>query len=302
MKPVYKLCLSLLLIISATQAFAQVDTTSNEEDTIPKKASFKIGVSYTSNSVYLGRTDTVAVPTISPSITYTLKSGLYFSGSLDYLTNKKSDKLDGGNIEAGYNYTVGENFEGGVSFTKMFYNSTSTQVSSSISSIINAYVDYDIADIITPALSVSYNIGKTSVGSDFMINPNISHDFTIEGIFGDKDFILISPEAGLNAGSQNYYAGYLQRKGKLNKKGVTTAINNYYDALGAFTLLDYELSAPVEYKTGKLRLTFTPTYAFANDSLPQSTAAEKLITNQIQASQPYKSSVFYFEIGMALKF
>jgi hypothetical protein len=298
----YKLLPVLALIFSSACVFGQSDTGS----VTPPKSSFKIGINYTSNGVYLGRADTVTTPSVSPKITYSLKSGIYFSGSLDFLTNRKNNKLDGGSLEAGYDHSFTDDFEGGASFTKLFYSSNSTQVSSSVSSIFNAYVDYDIADIITPAFSVNYSFGKNGgAGSDFGINPNISHDFVIDGVFGDDDLLLISPEAGLNAGSQNFYASYLERKGRLTKKGAAaanTAYNNYYTALSAFTLLDYELTAPIEYKSGGFMISFVPVYAFAQDSLPKSTLAEQAITKTIETSQPFKSSIFYFEVGLSFKF
>jgi len=298
----YKLLPVLALIFSSACVFGQTDTGA----VTPPKSSFKIGVNYTSNGVYLGRADTISTPSISPKLTYTLKSGLYFSGSMDFITNRKNNKLDGGSLEAGYDHSFTDDFEGGASLTKLFYSSNSTQVSSSVSSIFNAYVDYDIADIITPALSVNYSFGKNGgAGGDFGINPNISHDFAIEGIFGEDDLLLISPEAGLNAGSQNFYASYLERKGRLTKKGAAAAnaaYNNYYSALGTFTLLDYELTVPIEYKSGGLVISFVPVYAFAQDSLPKSTLAEQAITKTIETSQPFKSSIFYFEVGLSFKF
>lgn len=295
----HKLLPLMAFIFSSACVFAQTDTAS----VTSPKSSFKIGVNYINNGVYLGRADTINTPSLSPKITYTLKSGLYFSGSMDFITNRKNNKLDGGSLEAGYDHSFTDDFEGGASFTKLFYNSTSTQVSSSVSSIFNAYVDYDIADIITPGLSVNYSFGKNGgSGGDFGINPNISHDFAIEGVFGDKDLLLISPQAGLNAGSQNFYASYLERKGKLTRKALNAAYTNYYNTLGAFTLLDYELTAPIEYKTGGLIISFVPTYAFAQDSLPKTTLAEQAITKTVEASQPFKSSIFFFEVGLSFKF
>jgi len=305
MKPFYKLSLLLLLSIAVSQAFAQSDTTDNDPDTLDtKKGHLKIGLSYTNNSVYLGRTDTVTTPGYSASLAYTFKFGLYFSGALDLIPNRKSSKLDGGNLEVGYDHSFGD-FEAGASFTKLFYNSNSTQVSSSLSSIISAYADYDIADIITPAIALSYNIDKSGTGSDILLNPNLSHDFAIEGIFGENDYLLISPEAGLNAGTQNFYAGYLEKKNRLSKKvaaAVNAAYTSYYDSLSQFRLLDYEVAVPVIYKTGLFRFSFTPTYAFAQDSLPKSTKAQEAITKTIESSSPYKPSVFYFSLGVSVKF
>jgi hypothetical protein len=299
MKIVYKLLPAIALFFLSARVFAQTDTGS----VTSPKASFKIAVNYTSNGVYLGRADTITTPSLSPKLTYTFKSGLYFSGSVDFITNRKHNKLDGGSLEAGYDHSFTDELEGGASFTKLFYNSNSTQVSSSVSSVFNAYIDYDIADIVTPALSVNYSFGKNGgAGGDFGINPNISHDFVIDGVFGEDDLLLISPQAGLNAGSQNFYAGYLERKGTLSRKAVNAAYNNYYNALSSFTLLDYELTAPVEYKSGGFVISFVPIFAFAQDSLPKATLAEQAITKTIEKSQPFKSSIFYFEVGLSFKF
>ncbi len=308
MKPIYKLIIITVFCSSASYSFAQTDTSGVQKDTTEsdttqeeKKAYLKVGANYINNNVYFGRTDTITSPIISPTISYTFKSGIYFSGSLEYITTRKNGPLDGGNIEAGYNYSIGDNIDGGVSFTKLFFNSASTQVSSSVSSIINANIDYSIADIVTPAINVSYSIVKNGGKGDIAFNPTISHDFLIASIFGDNDEIIISPQVGLNAGSQNFYAEYLVHKGKL-KKGATIALTNYSNSLGDFKLLDYEITAPIEYKAGHFMFSFIPTYAFAQNSLPQSTPAEKLITANIEKGAPYKSSQFYFQTGISFKF
>jgi len=62
--------------------------------------------------------------------------------------------------------------------------------------------------------------------------------------------------------------------------------------LSKFKLLDYELSAPVEYKTGVLILSFTPTYAIAENKLPP----------RVTKGMLPGSGIFYFEAGAALKF
>jgi len=307
MNTTYKLLVSCaLLFLSITCAQAQKDTANTKKDTSdvdpPAKSHFKIGFDFLSNNVFLGRTDSVATPTLSPKLTYTFKSGFYLSGTMDIITNRPKNKLDGGSFELGYDYTKGENLEWGASFTKLFFNSTSTQVSSSISSELDAYVDYDIADIITPSLSLGYEIAKAGSSGDILLTPSISHDFLIESVFGDDDELLISPQFGLNAGSQNFYSAYLERKGKVNRKGVNAAFTAYDNALGSFTLLDYELSVPFVYEAGHFSVNFTPTMAFAQDQLPNSTAAEKLITASIEKSQPIKSNVFYLSVGVAYKF
>lgn len=299
MKPLIKILATCLIGMLASNCFAQTDTSRNE------KEGFKIDLSFLNNGVYLGRTDTVTTPTLSPSLSYAFKSGIYFSGNLDIITNRTKNKLDGGAIEAGYDYTRAKNLEASVSFTKLFYNANSTQVSSTISSVINVYADYDVAHIVTPGISINYNIAKSGYKSDWVFNPGISHEFEIDGIFSNDDELLITPRFELNAGSQNYFAGYQQKKGRLTKKGAalaTAIINDYENSLGNFKLLDYEIAAPLEYKTGLFVFQFKPIYAFAQNSLPQSNPAQQAITNQIETSSHYKTSIFYFEAGLTLKF
>jgi len=303
MRKVFYLPLFVILLISVFQTTAFAQTTS--VDTIgdlksEKKASFKIGVNYLSNSVYLGRADTVTTSVIEPSLKYTFKSGIYFSGNMQFIPNRATNKLDGGSVGAGYDYDISDNCSGSISFTKMFYNATSTQIGSAIGSTINANIDYDIAEIITPSLSVDYDILKQGFGSDVLVNFGIAHDFAKLGIFGDDDLGIISPTATVNAGTQNFYDAYLTlKKYKLTKKGqareaaAQKLLNGQEAKLARFNLLDYEFSAPVEYKTGKFIFSFTPTYAFAENKLPPRITRGLVDIN---------GGIFFFEVGASVKF
>ena len=303
----YKLLFICLLLSTFTRVFGQVapvkekpDTNTRKVDTTkaPKKSSLKIGIDYLSNNVFVGRTDTVTTPIITPNIKYTFKSGVYLSGSLEILPNRKKNKLDGGDLALGYDFDLTDDLSGAVSFTKLFYSATSTQVSSSISSTLNGNLDYDIADIITASVGLDYNINKANIASDFMFNFGLSHDFIAEGIFGDKDILLISPMVASNTGTQNFYDGYLVRKNLKNAKrnaAQTKLFDAYTADLSQFKLLDYEFSLPIEYKADQFIFHITPTYALAENQF-QSAAIQKLLGLSSQ------QTVFYIEVGVALKF
>jgi hypothetical protein len=297
------LCLfSLISCMAFSQNIPKTDTIANKPDTnknkTPKKASFKIGVDYVTNNVFMGRTDTISTPIISTNLKFTFKSGIYLSGSLNYLPTRKKSKLDGVDIALGYDFDLIENLSGSVSFTKLFFAKTSTQVSSAISSTISGNLDYNIADIITTSIGLDYSLNKQGVSNDVSFNFGLSHDFITEGIFGDKDILLISPIAALNSGTQNFYNGYLVRKNLKNAKrnaAEAKLFNSYTTELSQFQLLDFEFSLPIEYKTGKFIFHITPTYALAENQF-QSLAIQKLLGLSSQ------STVFYFEAGVALKF
>jgi len=300
--PLLKSLLTAFFVLFAYAAFSQTtDLPGIDEKTKPDDKSndatslFKFGVSYLSNNVFMGRSDTVTTPVIAPQVKYTLKQGIYFSGSLDFLPNKKNNKLDGGDLSAGYEFDITDDLSGSASYAKLFYSSTSTQIAAAISSTFNVNFNYDISDIISPSVSADYNINKQGIGNDFFLNLGITHDFINVGIFGEKDILLISPTATVNTGSQNFYDAYLTKKKLKNVKrnaAQNALLTKYINQLSQFALLDYEIAVPLEYKTGHFIFQLTPTYAIVENQLPKEVAAKI-------SSQP---SIFYFETGMFLKF
>ncbi|MDO3627974.1 hypothetical protein [Mucilaginibacter sp. BT774] len=307
MRVFYVPLFTLLFLLTAFSALAQNTTTEDPEDLLDKlekamsekQASFKIGANYLSNNVFMGRADTVRTPTIIPDVKYTFKNGIYLSGTVNYIPNRVTNKLDGGSASLGYNFDITNDLGGGISFTQLFYTANSTQIGSAIGSTINANLNYDIESVITPTISVDYNFLKQGFGHDIFVNAGLSHDFTIDGIFTGRDFFIISPTVSLNAGTQNFYDAYfVLKKYKLTKKALAleqaaeSLIIKRENQLSQFKMLDYEFSVPVEYKMGALILTFTPTYAMAENKLPP----------RITKGMVNSSGIFYFEAGVALKF
>jgi len=299
-KPLFVLifCAITTIGFSQSKSAADVPVQSPDTTTTTKKAYLRIGIDYTSNNVFMGRTDTVKTPVISPAIKYSFKSGVFISAGLDILPKQKKSKLDGGNLELGYDFDITDNLSGGVSYTKLFYATNSTQVSSSVSSTLNGNFDYNIADIVTALLSFDYNVNKAGINDDAVLNLGLSHDFIAEGVFGDKDIVLISPSVVTNMGTQNFYDGYLVKKKFKNAKlnaAETKLFASYAADLSQFKTLDYEFSLPIEYKNGPFIFHITPSYAQAENQF-QSAAIRNLLGLSSQ------SNVFYVELGVALKF
>jgi hypothetical protein len=293
MKIIYLPLVIIVFLSVACSVRAQSPT--EDADKNDKTSSFKFGINYLNNNVFMGRADTVHTPTIVPEVKYSFKNGLYFSGSIDVIPNRVKDKLDAGSLAVGYDYDITDDLGGGVSFTKLFYNPNSTQIGSSISSVVSADIDYNITDIITPSLSVDYNFIKQGFGNDIFVNVGLAHDFAKEGIFSDKDLFILSPTAAVNTGTQNFYDAYFTLKKNKSVAG-TAAEKKLFTAqkekLSKYNLLDYEFSAPLEYKTGVLILSFVPTYSLAENKLPP-----RITTGMVN-----QSGIFFFEAGAALKF
>jgi hypothetical protein len=292
-KIIYLPLLAISLVFCTCETFAQTSPTdmTNKSE---KESSFKFGVNYLNNNVFMGRADTVTTPAILPEIKYAFKNGIFISAGVDYITNRLTNKLDAGSLALGCDYDITDNMSGGVSFTKLFYNPNSTQIGSSINGTVSANLNYDIAGIITPSVSVDYDIVKQGFGNDIFVNAGLTHDFAKEGIFGDKDLLILSPTVAVNAGSQNFYDAYLTlKKYKLKAQAAAAKklIAKQKVNLSKFNLLDYEFSAPFEYKTGHFIISFIPTYAYAENKLPA-----RITKGMVDPG------VFYFETGAALKF
>jgi hypothetical protein len=293
----YKNLLVLLFLGISFNSYCQKVTDSTTTDTakatLSKKSSFKVGANYQNNNVFMGRTGLTTTPLISPDIKYTFKPGIYISGGMDILPDNKENKLDGGNLTAGYDFDITDNFSGGISYSKMFYNSNSTLIGSSITNTFSADFDYEIGDIITPSVSANYSL-NSGANADIFVNAGISHDFILIKPFANNDDIIISPTVATNLGTQNFYDAYIKKKVFKSKK-VGAAVATFEANLSKFETLDYEFSVPLEYKIGHLIFEFIPTYAIVQNGFKSAAVAKAVgLSNN--------TSVFYFETGLSLKF
>ena len=289
---IYALFISFGLVPAAFTCYGQSSPLEMADGNESGRSSFKVGANYLSNNVFMGRADTIKTPTLNPSLKFTFSNGIYLLGDVEFIGNRKKSKIDGGTIAAGYDFDIGDNMDGSVSFTKLFFNTNSTQVGSAITGTVSANLNYDIDGIITPTLGADYNFLKKGFGNDIVLNFGISHEFSIAG--SDDDALLtLSPALDVNSGTQNFYDAYLTVKKHRLLATSQQAFNAAQKAsLSRFTLLDYEFSMPLEFKPGRFIISFNPTYAIAKSEVPTRTGAI--------AANP--NGVFYFETGVSLKF
>ncbi|WP_158989009.1 hypothetical protein [Mucilaginibacter sp. L196] len=293
----YKNLLVLLFLGISFNSYCQKVADSTATDTVKakstKKSSFKIGADYLNNNVFMGRTGLTTTPLVSPDIKYTFKPGIYISGGMDILPDNKKNKVDGGNLTAGYDFDITDDFSGGISYSKMFYNPNSTLIGSSITNTFSADFDYEIGDIITPSVSANYSLNN-GANADIFINGGISHDFIVIKPFANNDDLIISPTVAINLGTQNFYDAYIKKKVFKSKK-VGAAVAAFESNLSKFETLDYEFSVPLEYKIGHLIFEFIPTYAVVQNGFKSAAVAKAVgLSNN--------NDIVYFETGLSLKF
>ena len=265
-----------LIVFSFVGSYAQDNKPQNKID----QSYFKTQISYLSNSVYNGRQDSAITPYITPLIGYFDKSGFYVNASLSYLSSTTS-RIDLGTLDIGYNFNAGDNFSGGIYFSKYFYSKNSTSIKSQMTSLFGANATYDASFL---SFSGGIDLGFSSQ-TDIMVNYGISHPFYLGE---DKNQWTIEPSIIGNAGTQNFYAD-----NKSRRRNILTGVK--VQGASSFNILDYEFSLPVSYDGNKWGLYFTPTYA--------------LPLNPVSATLPYGSvyiaeilsNVFYAELGIYFK-
>lgn len=286
--PLTKTIILCFLILFVTLSSKGQDDKTSEQ----KKSFFKFSASYLSNGVYYGRKDSFALPYIIPSISYHDKGGLSLEGSLSYLVSPGASQIDAGAITAGYDFSSeNKKLSGSVYASKFFTSSSSYSVHGEVKGAIGSSLYYKAGPVsIDGGADVSFS-NKTDIG----INLGLSHAFE----FGDGSF-AITPSALVNAGTQNFYEGYfINRKYSAKRKRRQTYNPNAIQVIIVkknFSVLDYELSLPVEYATTKLGLFFTPTYSLPVNGLKYS------INNGLTYRTETLSNTFYVEVGGYIKF
>src|SRR5450631_2589356 len=266
---------------------------------VPKKSYLAAGLSFLNNNVYLGRKDSVNIPYITPDMAYYFKSGFYIESSLSYVISFAQNRIDAGTFSGGYNF-ISKNYIGEVTASKFFYSSQSTNVKSEVKGSLDYYNSYNFG-FITPTVTATLDFGtKTDIVGEF----GIEHSF---GAFKDK--LYITPTLTANASTQNYYNNYyrkrrytIKRKGKPPIIGIAKVTGIVEDA-STFKLLDYEISVPFEYQTGKFIFTFNPVYAIpVNPAIVQITTVKQNNTSTTRTAIEKIGNTFYGTVGVIYKF
>ena len=264
--------------------------------TKPKTSHWEVGLAYLSNSTYLGRHDSLAVPYLTPSVAYHDKSGLFLSAAFSYLATG-AGRIDVTTLEGGYGYESDHvNFE--ITAGRDFYNQESFAVNSGIKGRLSTYFSYDF-DFIEPSLEFGADFTETT---DFGATIGIEHTFTVI-----ENRLEINPALKANASTQNFYNYYYKnRRYNPNRGGSKNGVTSASDAdASRFGIMDYELNTAIEYKFWKKwKLGFTPTVAFpVNPSTVTITTKNPTGSGYTTTtSTETLNTVFFWTVGLTYTF
>jgi len=274
---------------------AQNNKTTIKEKSNDNESYLLTDISYINDAIFMGRRDSIAAPYIFPSIGYYDKSGFFTDVSASYLTNSDESRFDLFLLSAGYMFDS-KKWSGGISGTAYFFNEDSYNVQSETVGDITGMLGYDL-DAFEITLTASSYFNKESSADIFT------------GLILDRTFytadnsLLINPSIAIYAGSQYFYQEYYStsrlgsRKGQGKGSSVTEpsiSTNVEIKEASEFSLLNIELSLPLQYYHKQFIFSVTPTWAFPQTSATITTE-DTVITEELE-------NVFYWSVGISYWF
>lgn len=259
----YILLVNVVVMVFLCQEMAFGQTYKPQSyDSVLDKSELRIGIRYTSDYFYMGRTDSVAAPYLSPSIGYFHKSGFSVRSSLSYLTAPGEGRIDLITFSGGYDY-YGKKIAAGISVTEYFFNDLSYAVQAEMSTYLNAYTGYDFSAFLFYA---DASLGF-SEGTDVFLGGEINRTF-----YAIRNKLRITPAIYMNVGTQKYYNEYYINRntqtgsGKGKGKGGQQPSNTQQVQIvesDKFEILDYEADLQISYTIQKVRIYVLATWTFA---------------------------------------
>jgi hypothetical protein len=272
------------------------EAAASSDSTAPTPSHFQLNTVYQSNNVYLGRSDSAVMPLITPQISYIFKSGFEIDLNVGIDLQEPCWQMNSYVLDVSYTFSPG-NYTGAATLSASNYSLNSTSIQAGQNGSLEYDNNYDFS-FVQASLNLSWIFATTP---DYQLVFALQHEYDF---FGGN--LSVTPTATMNASTQNVYSSYYKnKKFKIHRPGnlpPDVSISGEVLNSGKFQIMDYELSAPLNYTAGKWTFNFTPTYA-----LPVNPADILLTTKSNNGSHKitYKETIpnkFYYQVGITYAF
>jgi hypothetical protein len=227
---------------STIQSVSDADPDSSDV----KKGKLTLAVDYSNNSAFFGRTGgTYKYPFWSPSLTYKGKAGWWLSaGTFHLLTNETTFSFNQISLAAGWDFTFSDQVDGGISYSRYLFTSSSPLVQSATPHYLSSFIGYDWSYVYS-VLNVSYIAGQSR---DLFFSFENSRYFEIET--SKTTTLSFEPKISIVAGTQNFASPLTENRSKGRKPKSPGAVT----PTSGFGIIDYEFRLPMTYTVGSLGL------------------------------------------------
>jgi hypothetical protein len=228
-----------------------------DTDTVVRKKSLSVGVSYGSDASFFGRTGPVKYPFLNTDIIYNAKSGIFVYGSA-YKVFGSIPTIDEADFGVGYLYNLSKKVSGNISYTRFLFDRNALIIKSASSNDIDFKNTYD------------WKFLKTSVILDYLFGE--SHDFFVTisnskyietnwSIFDDKDYLSFTPSFNIILGTQNFVEKYSLNHDRDNDHYIFPPPQKYAGDNSQFNALNYSIKIPIAYN--RPHYTFEASYKYS---------------------------------------
>lgn len=273
---------SISLIVIGLLVFFSADS-QNIRDSA--KNELTASVNYQSKLHYLGRTDSLKSSGLFPVIGLKSKTGLYLNSTFIFIQNAATPlNYTGTILEGGYHFPYSKNFSGNIYYDHFLYQDKSVLVQSALKGQAGVNTTYNNKIVnVNVGGDVKFSNGQT----DFGLTAGLDKLFLFRNII-DNAVLAVNPSAYIYSGTHNYF------KNVKKNNGLALLANNSSSIEQAkqFTILSYEVSAPVVLVKGKFNAYISPAYV-----LPQN-----LVTVSGRSDLSERGSdLFYFSAGVGVR-
>lgn len=213
------------------------------------------GVLYNSGLNYFGRVDSLRSKGICPFLGLSLKNGLYVNSTFVFIENSLQSTYAATLLEAGYNFSDkgARHWAGNLAVSRFLYQPGIDLVESVVREMASASITQ-----LNPVANITLTgSARWSSQVDYNTQAGLDHLIRIPNVFSKKGVLVFDPTATISAGTQNFTSTYYQEKQFLfipvEQQQITTSSEQ-------FNILAYEVSCPVVYGLGKIKLMLTPAY------------------------------------------
>jgi len=252
------------LILFSNGLFGQLNDSiplDSIEEVQPKYNRLRFALNYSSANTFFGNKDSVNIPILTPSVKFTLYNNLFARASLVH-SNTTKLLFDELNVQLGYRFFYGDNFDASVSYTRYFYDSKVGRINSVIQNDLNAYAVYDFGFLYT-GLSFDYTFGSTSQTKKAKANKKgqlkngtsltlSSNDYTFTWmnsqqfywyeVFHSLDKFILTPEIDIYYGTQNGLQVYGDKKLETQNTSSGVGLKSIAFNLDAMYVIDNRLT------------------------------------------------------------
>ncbi len=241
------------VILSVMVSCLYSNTKAQSSDSTKKEWSvFRLGINYSSNLNYFGRTDSLRSSGFFPLAEVWFTPGLYVNATPVFINNTLQHfEYAGTVVTAGYQVNVNDKWLGHFYALKPLYRENTALVQAALKAQTGMVLTY-----INPIMNVTLGGDmKFSDQLDFGATAGIDH--LIRFPVSEGKVLAIDPSAYVYAGTQQFSSTRIKKNNFIFLPGNEEQIT---ETSAQFNILAYELSVPIILATEKLELTAAPSY------------------------------------------